>query len=324
MAAAASRSFARADLPELLALVSQTAHARLPGPAYLMTSDVAWRLPGSAPRENLRLWHDASGLAGFVWFDAPTGFDFELRADLGCADPIAVDMLAWAEARRRELPPAYPRFVDLQSMDEWQDEVRQPRPAAPDDGLCLTAVAFESDGVRIDLLERHGYRPTRHFQPDYRRPLDETVPAPRLEPGQRLRHTGPGDLEQRVACHRDAWLGSSYDRAQHEAVCSSAVYDPELDIVLETEDGQFASYCICWTDPQVGVGSFEPVGTRPAWRGKGVGREVIHEGLRRLRDRGMHGARVSTAGFNTPAQGLYRSCGFAQIDTLRTFLKRLD
>ena len=324
MAAAASRSFTRADLPELLALVSHSARARLAGAAYLMTSDVAWRLPGSGPRENLRLWHDAAGLAGFVWFEPTTGFEFDLRADLVCSDPIAADLLAWAEQRRRELPPAYPRFVELQTMEEWEDEIRQPRSPGPDHGLGLTAVAFESDSERVALLERHGYRATRHFQPDYRRPLDRPVPAARLEPGQRLRHTGPGDLEERVAAHRDAWLGSSYDRARHEAVCASPVYDPELDIVLETDDGRFASYCICWTDPVVGVGSFEPVGTRPAWRGKGVGREVIHEGLRRLRDKGMHSARVSTAGFNTPAQGLYQSCGFEQIDTLRTFQKKLD
>jgi GNAT superfamily N-acetyltransferase len=67
-----------------------------------------------------------------------------------------------------------------------------------------------------------------------------------------------------------------------------------------------------------------PAGTRPEWRGTGAGRAVIHEGLRRLRDAGMRWERVSTAGFNHPAQALYRSCGFERVETERTFIRKLD
>ena len=48
------------------------------------------------------------------------------------------------------------------------------------------------------------------------------------------------------------------------------------------EDGVFGSYCLCWADQHSRVGHFEPVGTRADWRGKGAGRSVILEGLRRL------------------------------------------
>jgi ribosomal protein S18 acetylase RimI-like enzyme len=318
-----SRPFTRADLPDLLAFVSSNAKARLPRSMYLMTSDVAWRLPGSAPGQNLRLWYDDAGLAGYVWFEPTTGMELDLRADLGYGDRISNDMLAWSEARRRDFEPARPRFVDLGSMTEWEEEVLHPRPAGADDGLCLTTVAFEGDRERIAFLEERGYRATKHFTPDYRRSLDVALPESRLGPGMRLRHVTDRDLEERVATHRDSWIGSSYDRARHASVCASDVFDPELDIVLETADGSFASYCICWTDSVLGIGSFEPVGTRPAWRGRGVGREVIYEGLRRLKAKGMHSARVGTAGFNEPSQGLYQSCGFELVDTCRTFMKTL-
>src|SRR5262249_33836487 len=105
---------------------------------------------------------------------------------------------------------------------------------------------------------------------------------------------------------------------------ANPVYDPELDIVLETTDGTFVSYCICWADAATRVGSFEPVGTRPDWRGRRVGREVIHEGLRRLRDKGMQRARVRTAGFNAQAQALYDSCGFVRVGTIRSYVKDLS
>jgi GNAT superfamily N-acetyltransferase len=200
-----AHQFARDDLPRLNAFISANAVARAPVPVYLMTSDVAWRMPGSGPKQNLRLWEDAAGLAGFVWFEPTTGVEFDLRHDLPFDHPIAADMLAWSETRRR----------------------------------------------------------------------------------------------------------------------ASGVYDAELDIVLETGDGTFAAYCICWADSIAGVGSYEPVGTRPEWRGKGVGREVIYEGFRRLKAKGMRVARVATAGFNTPAQALYESCGFVRVGTCRTYLKRL-
>ena len=72
-----------------------------------------------------------------------------------------------------------------------------------------------------------------------------------------------------------------------------------------------------------GVGSFEPVGMDPSWRGQGLGRALIRDGFRRLAEKRMRSARVSTAGFNHPAQRLYESAGFARVGTLRTYLKRL-
>ena len=58
------------------------------------------------------------------------------------------------------------------------------------------------------------------------------------------------------------------------------------------------------------TGEFEPVGTREKWRGRGLGKTVIAEGLRRLQARGAHTAYVTTPGSNTAAQRLYESAGF--------------
>ena len=122
--------------------------------------------------------------------------------------------------------------------------------------------------------------------------------------------------------HRAAWTGSQFDVSRYEETRARPEYREELDIVLE-EEGVFGSYCICWADQHSGVGHFEPVGTRADWRGKGAGRSVILEGLRRLKEAGMRWARVSTAGFNAPAQALYESCGFEQAGVERTFMKEL-
>ncbi len=269
------------------------------------------------------MWFDDAGVAGYVWFEPTTGMEFDIRDDLGYAHSLAAEMLAWSETRRRAFAPAYPRFIDLTSMAEWTDEINTPRAAQPDDGLCLTTTAFDSDAPRGAFLRACGFQPTRHFMPDYRRDLNASIPPSRLVRGMRLRQVTDDDLEERVACHRASWLRSTWSMETYLRVRASPVYDPELDIVLEAPDGTFASYCICWADRESGIGSYEPVGTRPDWRGRGVGREIIYEGFRRLKAKGMLAARVGTAGFNAPAQALYESCGFQRIGTCRTFIKRL-
>jgi ribosomal protein S18 acetylase RimI-like enzyme len=211
-------------------------------------------------------------------------------------------------------------------MEAWARAVLDPRRPAPGDGRWLTIAAFESDAARVAALEARGYRSTRHFAPDYRFDLRGEIPAPALPAGMHVRDLADtdADLAERVATHRDSWVGSSWSLARYGEIREGAVYGAELDLVVDVGDGTFANCCICWADPLSGVGSFEPVGTRPAWRGKGVTRALIFEGLRRLKAKGMHTARVGTAGFNAPAQALYEGCGFERTGTVRTFMRDLD
>ncbi|MFV2090482.1 MAG: GNAT family N-acetyltransferase [Pseudomonadales bacterium] len=313
-------SFSRARLTDLLAFVSSNAARRMPDLTYLMPGDICWRLPGSAPKDNLALFYDEVGLAGYVWFEPGTDIEIDLRWNLDYGHPVTAVMLDWAEAARRKLAPAYPRFVDLDSMDAWAREILAPERNDDCSDRWLTAIAFESDEERIRFLTDAGFEATRHFAPYYRLDLAGEIPASGLEEHMKLRAVTEDDIDDRVELHRAAWLGSGFDRARYEQIRAMPEYQSALDIVLETADG-FASYCICWENREASLGSFEPVGTSPAWRGKGIGRAVILEGLRRLKARGMRYAQVGTAGFNTPAQALYESCGFARVDTARTYMK---
>ena len=63
--------------------------------------------------------------------------------------------------------------------------------------------------------------------------------------------------------------------------------------------------------------------TRPAFAGQGLGKLVVLEGLRRLRARGMHTARVGTASINEGAARLYRSAGFEMMDREWFYTKSL-
>jgi len=67
-------------------------------------------------------------------------------------------------------------------------------------------------------------------------------------------------------------------------------------------------------DPASRTGLFEPVGTSPAHRQKGLGPTVMIEGLRRLRALGAEGALVTYVGGNEAATRLHEPAGFGSVD----------
>jgi len=101
------------------------------------------------------------------------------------------------------------------------------------------------------------------------------------------------------------------------------VYDPELDIIAVATDGQVGAFCIVWIDPVNQVGLFEPVGTHPDFQRNGLGRAVMLEGLRRLKQRGMKSAIVSTYEDHSLAIKLYESIGFQMVHRLGTYEKEV-
>jgi ribosomal protein S18 acetylase RimI-like enzyme len=285
-------------------------------------------LPGSRPDKYLQLFFDGAELIALAWFEPPTVFEFETRADLADRAELRQLVMTWAADVRRSLPAAYPRFVDLTDMAAWREEVSSPKQTAKADGYYLTTVCPEADIRRARWLEAQGFAATGHFAPVYFWDLHERLPDPAPPEGCRLRSITDADITERIAVHRAAWDGSRFDVQRYAEIRRRPSYRQDLDIVLEEqrgpdEAGPFGSYCICWADEHSRVGHFEPVGTRADWRGRGAARAVILEGLRRLKAAGMRWARVSTAGFNKPAQALYESCGFRQVGIERTYMTKL-
>ncbi|MFP6808181.1 MAG: GNAT family N-acetyltransferase [Pseudomonadales bacterium] len=314
--------FSRAHLPELLALITANAQARWPEVTYMMNSDIVWRLPGSNPKENLRLWYDQKGLAGYAWFDPNSPISMDIRVDLNWA-AMALDILSWLEQRRALFPPLIPWLISLNTMEDWEQALDEGKPGQTGNNSSLQISALDKDQHRIEFLEANGYEATGHFHYSMTRGLDVPIPEVDLPDGMQIRHVLAADFPKRVATHRDAWYKSSFDMDDYLRVRNLEIFDPELDLVAATDEGEFGSYCIGWTDTDLGIGSFEPVGTRPAFRRMGLGRQVNYEGLRRMKAKGMHSATIGTAGFNNRAFGLYSSCGFELIDKVRTYMKKL-
>jgi ribosomal protein S18 acetylase RimI-like enzyme len=273
-------------------------------PNYWHVGDLLWGLYQNTvfdPFANIRLWEsDTRDLHGFAWLSPPSVLEWEVDPRLGRDAVLEEQMLAWGEARRREL------------LEEGEAE-------------CLfLATARDDDPEKIALLTRHGFTRDDFHMLNMRRDLDQPIPDQVPPVGFAVRHVrGEEEWAARVETHREVWHPSKVTLEAYRRLRVAPGYIPELDLLAVAPGGEFASYCICWLDLANQTGEFEPVGTRPAFRGKGVGKAVMLEGLRRLKVHGARTAIVYSAGDNPASIRLYESVGFRTIARNDYYSKRL-
>lgn len=93
-----------------------------------------------------------------------------------------------------------------------------------------------------------------------------------------------------------------------ERLRECSLYDPTLDLAVETDDGQVAGYSLWWFDPVTRIGLLEPMRVEDAFQRRGLARAMIAEGLQRLSARGAERMKV---GFATEAaRALYTGAGY--------------
>jgi ribosomal protein S18 acetylase RimI-like enzyme len=149
-----------------------------------------------------------------------------------------------------------------------------------------------------DRLAARGFLPSLG-EPEWmsERPIGD-VEAVDLPPGFSLRSMADADDVEA----RRAVLGLSFGHADPAEWVTPETYR-ELQ---RAPDGTFAACCIAWYDPVNRVGTFEPVGTHPAFRRLGLGRAVIAEGINRLAALGATKAWVGSG------QAFYGAIGFVK------------
>jgi ribosomal protein S18 acetylase RimI-like enzyme len=185
----------------------------------------------------------------------------------------------------------------------------------------------ETDRSRIHWLEMRGFQPNQQGMYLMQRSLGADLPEVKLPQGFQVRPVaGEHEVHLRAAASHAAFgSGKSFEVywPQMLRFMQSPVYHPDNDLVTVSPDGDFASFCNLWPDPFTRVGLFEPVGTHPAFQGRGLGRAVMTAGLQRLNKLGMTQANVCVESDNLPAIRLYESLGFQRSFRLLTYEKAL-
>lgn len=273
-----------ADLDRLLDLLSES-NLLDPAAGVLQPGDLTWWMRQNTvfdPVVGLRLFETGGRLVGFVFNDP----------------------LTWAVIQAH--PTLKPNW--LHELTEYAEEVAR---AA---GSHLTVRVFSGDARLLGVLRARGYVPTGTPSLAFERPLHSDQAGP-SDPGIHLRpvRAEPPDLSARVELHRAVWQPSRFTLEAYLNLRAAPSYRPELDVVAETAGGRLAAYALGWFDARTKTGEFEPVGTHPDFRGRGLAGAVLAEVMRRFQALGARRAIVSTSADNAAAVRLYQSAGF-QVD----------
>lgn len=243
---------------------------------------------------DVRLWETGAGrLVGVVFSDAPGVVQLQIHPDYrGIEDEV----VAWAEENLAVLTEDGRRRVNF-----W---------------------VYDYDMHRQAVLSRRGYRQNcARFEYTRYRSMDAPIPevAAADEYTVRALHLDDdhGDWERYCAAVNRVFPHAQATVARCR-VHRSATYNH--DLVAESPDGAFASFCTVWLDGVNRAGIVDPVGTHPDHRQRGLAKAVVCAGLRHLR---VLGATVVYLGTYDSAHTnrLYESLGFTNADTSHVWEK---
>jgi mycothiol synthase len=291
------------DLPRMLRLVQQRWIESAPEPWDLHPGDLLWHRfmhedKISRWHERVLLWEEDGRLIGFAEY-------YPKHREVGI----------FPQAEFESDPKTVGRMLD--DIRHLSREFSQED--AADESITLST--FE--GTALDAtVQRLGMEPLN--PPSMRmntRPLEVgDLPNAPVPEGWTMRPLlGADEYAGRVAAHQAAFAPSKVTVEGYARMRSQPGYDPELDLVAVNEDGTIASFALAWFDSVTRTGLFEPVGSLPEFRRRGLTRAVLVEALRRLRDRGANRVYVNCLEESPAACGLYEAVGFQEVGRWRSY-----
>ncbi|MGK5630275.1 GNAT family N-acetyltransferase [Streptomyces sp. URMC 123] len=248
-----------------------------------------------------RLWFSGGNLVAWGWAFLP----HRVRRSDGSVKDVTGAYLAY------QVHPDHAGLVD--EVIDWYDGAAA--------GVDRTVRPGTADEFALERWAAHGYATdpaalgdTGSWMRLNERDLTD-VARPVLPDGFRFRTADEAGPRAAVRAHVDAWAPSTYSAESYEGVRRTASYRGDLHILVEAPDGTIAASTILWLDEANRTVEFEPVGTHPAYRRRGLARAMLLHGMRRARAAGATHATVACLGApgHPQARGLYDSVGFREL-----------
>ncbi|NPD87728.1 MAG: GNAT family N-acetyltransferase [Asgard group archaeon] len=152
--------------------------------------------------------------------------------------------------------------------------------------------------------------------------LDRDFSYPDLPEGYSIRSMADkNDVEKRTIVFakafgnygtKDEVQPSSYHELQ-----KAIDYRKDLDIYIESPEGEFVSFCLIWYDEKNKIGILEPVGTDPDYRRKGFAKATNYEAIKRVKEEGAEKVYVGDG------QQFYMSIGFKKQSVSNIWIKEI-
>jgi ribosomal protein S18 acetylase RimI-like enzyme len=245
---------------------------------------------------NSCLWEDDSGaLVGWAVWQQPW-ITLDTAIPPGRESALMPVLLDWAIARFRQMAVIHRRVLDY-GID-----------------------AREHDHVRIALLEAQGFSRAAPHLLHLIRALSGLHETPALPEGFSIRPVaGAEDVAAYVALQQAAFGSTNMTADWKERTRRLPRYIPALDLLAFAPDGTPAGFCLGWLHGQ--EGQIEPMGVHPAYERLGLGRALLVETLRRLRDHGAATAHIEVHNDNPAARHLYESVGYRVTRRIWKYLR---
>ncbi len=252
----------------------------------------SWTLDEPA---NAALWVDAGG---------------ELQAWAVMQTPFWAIDCALAPAAEAQSLPQVLRWAQARAQEALDTAYGHP---------CWFVNVFSDQAARRTALEAAGFADQGNVDEDawskvlLKRPGDLPVKAAQPPAGFVLRTLGgAAEVEAYVSIHRAAFESKSMTAAWRARSLRRPEYRAELDLVMAAPDGRLAAFCIGWMckPGDETIGQIEPLGVHPDFQGKGLGRAILAEALRRMGSLGAGQVWVETDSYRDAAFALYESAGF--------------
>ena len=157
---------------------------------------------------------------------------------------------------------------------------------------------------------------------------EERIARVELPDNYWVRHFGADDIAELTRVHNAAFAGSwgfspyTEEQTAHRVKMANTSY---RGIRLLFHGEQLAGYC--WTllmsDGRRRQGVIGSIGLAPEFRGRGVSKTILADGMQYLRSAGADYVRLEVDGGNLPAIRLYQSFGFRKTGELHWYERKL-
>ena len=254
--------------------------------------------------DNVRLWFDERGeLMAWAVFNTPF-WTIDLACHPDAEAALFPEILAWTDQRARQtLGTAHGH-------------------------PCWFIAVFSGQGERMRVLEEAGFRDQSNVDEDpwskvlMRRSGETPVKVYQPPAGFTVRLlAGEKEAEQYVELHRSVFGSKNMTLDWRRRAIRHPDYRPDLDVVVESPDGQLVAFCICWFNETLKEGHVEPLGCHKDFRQYALGRVAFAEGLRRLQTLGAQNIFLETDSYRNTAFRLYESFDFEVIQNVLVYRK---
>ncbi|MBN1937546.1 MAG: GNAT family N-acetyltransferase [Anaerolineae bacterium] len=178
------------------------------------------------------------------------------------------------------------------------------------DNSAVFTDVFSCDAIRIDLLAQLGFEQHRLWDHVAECDLSEPIPQVHLPDGFSIRPATTDDYTQLALARNDIFDTDWTPEMYRDQVMQKPGYQPEREIVVVAPNEQIMALTIIRLDQVNKIGLFEPVGTRHAFRRRGLAQAMMTHGLHEMKNLGMETAIVEYEAANLAASELYRRLGF--------------